>query len=144
MNSILQITSSIAIPLSELRFRTSRSSGPGGQNVNKLETRVELTFDLSHSPSLDDDQRQQLSKALASKLDSHGLLRIAVQHSRSQWENKQLAIERFIHVLQQALKRRKKRIRSTPTAASQELRLQKKKRAGLKKELRKKGRLDDE
>jgi ribosome-associated protein len=127
---------SIEIPLSELRFRTSRSGGPGGQNVNKLETRVELLFDVLRSASLRDDQKQAVLSALASRIDAEGILHISSQKSRSQWENKQLVIERLAALLHSALRVRKKRVKTAPTRGSKERRIQSKKKHSQKKQLR--------
>ena len=143
MSSVLHITSSVQIPLSELRFRTSRSSGPGGQNVNKLETRVELVFDVAGSPSLTDDQKNILFTHLASRIDARGILHISSQKSRSQWENKQLVIEKLVSLLHGALKVRRKRVKTSPTHSSKERRVQSKKKHGQKKTMRK-VRLGDE
>ena len=143
MSSVLHITSSVQIPLSELRFRTSRSSGPGGQNVNKLETRVELVFDVASSPSLSEDQKNVLFTHLASRIDARGVLHISSQKSRSQWENKQLVIEKLVSILHGALKVRRKRVKTSPTHSSKERRVQSKKKHGQKKTMRK-VRLGDE
>ena len=131
------VTHSLKIPFAELQFRTSRSGGPGGQNVNKLETRVELLFDVAHSPCIPEHLRQRLLSNLTSKLDSLGVLRIVVQDSRSQWKNKQLAIERLAVLLKSALKVRKKRISTKPTRTAREDRLRMKKVRGETKRLRK-------
>jgi len=143
VSSVLHITSSVQIPLSELRFRTSRSSGPGGQNVNKLETRVELVFDVASSPSLSEDQKNVLFTHLASRIDARGVLHISSQKSRSQWENKQLVIEKLVSILHGALKVRRKRVKTSPTHSSKERRVQSKKKHGQKKTMRK-VRLGDE
>ena len=143
MSSVLHITSSVQIPLSELRFRTSRSSGPGGQNVNKLESRVELVFDVAGSPSLTDDEKNILFTHLASRIDARGILHISSQKSRSQWENKQLVIEKLVSLLHGALKVRRKRVKTSPTHSSKERRVQSKKKHGQKKTMRK-VRLSDE
>lgn len=143
MSSVLHITSSLQIPLSELRFRTSRSSGPGGQNVNKLETRVELVFDVAGSPSLSEDQKNILLTHLASRIDARGILHISSQKSRSQWENKQLVIEKLVSLLHGALKVRRKRVKTSPTHSSKERRVRSKKKHSQKKTMRK-VRLGDE
>jgi len=131
------VTSSLRIPLTELQFRTSRSGGPGGQNVNKLETRVELLFDVAHSPCIPEHLRQRLLSNLSFKLDSLGVLRVVAQDSRSQWKNKQFAIERLAALLKSALKVRKKRISTKPTKTAREDRLRTKKVRGETKRLRK-------
>jgi ribosome-associated protein len=131
------VTHSLKIPFAELQFRTSRSGGPGGQNVNKLETRVELLFDVANSPFIPEHLRQRLLSNLSSKLDSAGILRVVAQDSRSQWKNKQFAIERLAALLKSALKVRKKRISTKPTRTAREDRLRMKKVRGETKRLRK-------
>jgi ribosome-associated protein len=143
MSRILQVTSSVTIPLPELHFRTSRSSGPGGQNVNKLETKVELLFDVDRSPSLSDEQKHSVHRSLEGRIDDDGILHVSSQRSRSQWENKELAIEKFAALLRSALKPRKKRLATGATRASKERRLHSKKKHGQKKKTRAL-RLDDE
>ena len=133
----IDISPVLHIPLSELDFRTSRSGGPGGQNVNKLETRVELLFDLAHSKSLDEHIRERLMKNLANVLRSDGVIRIVVQDSRSQWKNKQLAVDRLTVLLKSALIVRKKRVSTKPTLTARESRLRKKRMRSERKRLRK-------
>lgn len=135
--SYVIISPQIKIPLSEIQFRTSRSGGPGGQNVNKLETRVELLFDLLHSPSISEHLRHRLQNNLISHLDSNGFIRIIVQQSRSQWQNKQLALGKFSQLLKHALVVRKKRIATKPTRTAKEIRLRIKKGRSEIKRLRK-------
>jgi ribosome-associated protein len=136
VNSKLVITSRLSIPMSEIEFRTSRSSGPGGQNVNKLETRVELLYDVERSSSLTDEQRDLLFSRLKSNIDKEGVLRVVSQESRSQWKNKQEAIEKFVQLLRDALKPRKIRRKTTATPHSREKRLMEKKCVSEKKRMR--------
>jgi ribosome-associated protein len=117
------IRGDLAIPLRELRFRTSRSGGPGGQNVNRTETRVELLFDVAHSASLSDEQRARLLARLQGRLDGEGVLHIVSTATRSQLENRADAIARFQALLQAALRPPKKRFATRPTAAGRERRL---------------------
>lgn len=118
----------VAIPEAEVRFRFSRSGGKGGQNVNKVETKAELLFDVAHSPSLSEAQRGLIGGRLSGLMDADGVLHIVAQESRSQWKNRQLAVLRFTRLLQRALKPVKKRIRTKMSESGKERRLQRKKR----------------
>jgi ribosome-associated protein len=130
----LHISQQVHIPLSELSFRFSRSSGPGGQHVQKSSTRVELLFDVANSPSLTDAQKARVRKRLSGHLDSLGVLHLVSQSERSQWRNRQEALERFQTLMREALKRRKRRKATRPTAASRERRLhQKRRRSEIKR-----------
>ncbi|MEX1140395.1 MAG: alternative ribosome rescue aminoacyl-tRNA hydrolase ArfB [Bacteroidota bacterium] len=140
MNELV-ITHRLSIPFNELILVTSRSGGPGGQNVNKLETRVELRFDIAGSPSLSPDEKAVLAERLRSRLDRHGILRIVSQESRSQWQNKQIVLERFGEIVRNALKPRKKRKPTKPTRNSRELRLKEKR---IRSERKKTRRPEDE
>jgi len=113
--SHIVLSHSLHIPVAELQFKTSRSGGPGGQNVNKLETRVEVLFDVAKSSSISNPIRQRLLDKLTSQLDSSGILHVVAQDTRSQWKNKQLAVERLKDLLKSALIVRKKRIVTRPT-----------------------------
>ncbi len=139
MDSHIELTagrSRILIPRSELQFRTARSSGPGGQNVNKLETKVELEFDIPRSASLTGDQKRILLDRLASRLSSRGVLRVVAQESRSQWTNRESATKKFVDLLEKALRPRKKRLPTKPSSQARERRIREKKRRGEKKRLR--------
>ncbi|HTY39026.1 MAG TPA: alternative ribosome rescue aminoacyl-tRNA hydrolase ArfB [Bacteroidota bacterium] len=136
MTNEYPISSTLSINASEVKFRTSRSSGPGGQNVNKLETRVELMFHVRDSRSLNDDQKSLILHSLQSRIDAAGVLHVSSQKSRSQWENKQQAVAKFVLLLRHALKPARKRTKTRPTLASRERRVQFKKKQGEKKKLR--------
>ena len=133
-DGILQISTGVSIPQAELSFRFSRSSGPGGQHVQKSSTRVELLFDVANSPSLSDEQQARVLKRLAGYVDSAGVLHLTSQSERSQWRNREEVIARFQALMQQALKRRKRRKPTQPTAASREKRLQEKRKKSEKKQ----------
>jgi len=122
MNELV-ITHRLSVPFNELILVTSRSGGPGGQNVNKLETRVELRFDIGHSQVLLPEEKAILIERLHSRLDRHGVLRIVSQESRSQWKNKQIVLEKFTEIVRNALKPRKKRKPTKPSKNSREQRL---------------------
>ncbi|WP_159522297.1 alternative ribosome rescue aminoacyl-tRNA hydrolase ArfB [Sunxiuqinia indica] len=121
---------------SELSFRTSRSSGPGGQHVNKVDTRVELRFNISNSQLLRESQKEILLKKLSKKLTNDGDLIIVSQQDRSQLRNKEIATEKFYSTLQKALRPVKKRKATKPTRSSIEKRINKKKQTGEKKKWR--------
>ena len=137
IESYINISHSLKIPIAELQFKTSRSGGPGGQNVNKLETRVEVLFDVTNSQSIPNHIRQRLLNNLTNQLDSSGVLHVVAQDTRSQWKNKQLAIERLTDILKSALIVRKKRIATKPTHTACEVRLRTKKARSQTKRLRK-------
>jgi len=139
------ISDQLAIPQAELRFRFSRSSGPGGQNVQRSATRVELLFDVANSPSLSDDQRARILQRLAGYIDGAGELRIVSSATRSQLENRADAVARFRLLLAMALRRRKHRVPTKPSASARERRLTAKKgRAEVKSTRRKVGGRDYE
>jgi ribosome-associated protein len=131
----IRITSSCRIPMEELTLRFSRSGGPGGQNVNKRETRVELVFDVAHSSSLGPRQRARAMERLRNRLDSSGRLRIVASQARTQARNRELAIGRFQKVLADALRPPPPaRKPSKPSRGAKERRLESKhRRARLKR-----------
>ncbi len=138
---MLSITPELAIPEPELRFVYSRSSGPGGQNVNKVETRVTLLFDLA-SPSLGPGQRQRLAEALATRVNRAGVLRVVCQRHRTQAANQREAVERFVELLRQALAEPEERVATRPPARVRRRRLEDKRRQAWRKRLR--GRPEEE
>ena len=121
----------------ELVFTSSRSSGPGGQHVNKVSTKVELRFHIPNSGLLNDEEKDILLIKLKNKINSEGELIIVSQDERSQYKNKKKAIEKFYELLQRALTPPKKRKPTKPTQASKEKRLEKKRIIADKKEKRK-------
>jgi len=133
MGKVLEIYPWLKIPDSELEFRFTRSSGPGGQNVNKVSTRVELLFDLAGSPSLDERVRHRLQRKLAGMVDRDGVLHLASQESRSQWKNRVDVVEKFTDLLKKALAPQHRRVATGPTSASRQRRAtQKRARAATK------------
>ena len=134
--NFIQITSRLAIPISEISFRSSRSGGPGGQNVNKVESRVELIYDVKNSPSLTEEQQEKIANSLKNKIDARGILHLTSQRSRSQWENKEIVLKEFSKLLRIAVKTAKKRIRTHPSNAAKEKRLKEKKIISHKKRVR--------
>ena len=125
---VLRITNNLTIPLSELRFRFARSSGPGGQHVNRSATRVELLFDVAGSPSLTQVQRERALKALASYIDSDGVLHLVSQTFRSQLRNREEVVERFQTLMRKAMRVPKRRRPTRPSRAAREKRLASKRR----------------
>ena len=110
--------------IKEFKFQTSRSSGPGGQNVNKVSTRVELRFNVMESQLLTEREKEILQIKLATRISQEGILSIAVQIERSQLRNKQLAIEKFFDLVSKALAPIKKRRPTKPSRGAKERRLQ--------------------
>ena len=132
---MVRITDQLSIPKSELSFTTSRSSGPGGQHVNKVSTRVTLRFDVTNSPSLTLEQKELIFVQLATRISKEGVLRVVSQQTRSQAANRQLATERFVQLLQDALRQKPERKPTKVSAAAKEKRLaDKKHRSHLKRE----------
>jgi ribosome-associated protein len=126
----IRVTRSVVVPRSEIELRTSRSSGPGGQHAQKSETRVEALFDVEASNALSEAQKRRvIAKA-------GPVLRAIAQDERSQLRNKELATERVIESLREALRVPRRRVPTKPSAASRERRLEQKKRRGQVKRLR--------
>lgn len=122
----------------ELQFKAVRSSGAGGQHVNKVSSKVELSFDLINSKGLSLEQKDLLQKNLSTKLTKEGVLLLSSSDSRSQHSNKEKVVLRFFQVLEQGLKVPKKRKATKPSKASIKKRLQNKQSQSHKKKLRKK------
>jgi len=126
----IRVTRSVVLPRAEIELRTSRSSGPGGQHAQKSETRVEAVFDVEASSALTDGQKKRvLAKA-------GPVLRAVAQDERSQLRNKELATERLVASLREALHVERKRVPTKPSKAAKERRLDDKRRRGEVKRLR--------
>ena len=128
--------------LKELNFKAIRSSGAGGQHVNKTSSKIELTFDLENSNSLSDNEKEILKTKLSHKLTKENILILFCEETRSQHRNKDLAIKRFLVLLKMNLIRPKKRRQTKPSKNSVKRKAESKKRVSLKKVLRKKPNLD--
>jgi ribosome-associated protein len=126
----IRVTRGVVVPLAEVELRFSRSSGPGGQHANTAETRVEAVFDVQASGALTHAQKQRV---LA---QAGPVLRAVAQDERSQWRNRELALERLAAELREALRMRRARVATRPTAASHERRLEEKRRRARTKRLR--------
>jgi ribosome-associated protein len=132
----LEVGPSTFIPRAELHVVFSRSGGPGGQNVNKVESRVELLFDVVNSAGLTEEQKSLVAGRLRRRIDAAGRLRIVVQDSRSQWKNRETAVERFVEVLRGALAAPKARKPTRSTAGARARRIEAKKKRGAVKKMR--------
>lgn len=121
------------IPRSELSYKATRSGGPGGQHVNTSSTRVELLWDVEHSPSLDDAQRALVREKLANRIDAEGVLHLAGSEHRSQHQNKEAVTDRLADLVRNALHVPKPRKKTRPTRASREKRLENKRIRAQKK-----------
>ena len=140
--NLLQVNDVLSIPRSELDVRVSRSSGAGGQHVNKTSSRVEIFWNVQASRALSDDQRARLLERLASRLTTEGNIRVVASDMRSQSRNRDLAEERLAEMVRRALVIPKKRRPTRPTKASKEARLEGKKRQSHKKRERQKKSFD--
>ena len=136
MVEILPIRSGLALPLSEIELRTSRSSGPGGQHANVTASRVEASFVVADSETLTAEQRARISSKLGPRVTA------SAQDTRSQHRNRELALERLAGRLAHALEVRRPRTRTRPTRASQKRRIDSKKRRGETKRSRRRPDLD--
>lgn len=129
---VLEISPTITIPITEIVFRFSRSSGKGGQHVNKVSTKAEASFTIEQSPSIPPEIKARLATKLRSRLTSDGSLRVVVQTERSQMANRVKAVKKLETILKNALKEKKKRLATKPTRASKEERLHAKKARSTK------------
>ena len=133
---MIEINRYTALSEEELLFKASRSSGPGGQNVNKLNTRVPLFLDVANSPNLSDRQKMRLRTALSTRMDKHGVLRVVSQKHRTQEGNRRAALERLQQLVAEALKPEPVRKKTKIPTGARERRLREKKRRGALKQQR--------
>jgi ribosome-associated protein len=135
----LDLGDGIIVPAELLRAQTSRSGGPGGQNVNKVESRVTIEVAVDALP-LPDDRKQRIRERLATRINREGVLRVTSQAARSQLDNRDHALARMEELLRDALREQKPRKKTRVTKAAKQKRIEEKKRRGEKKKLR--GRVD--
>lgn len=142
---MIPVTDHISLDESELRWDFVRSSGPGGQNVNKVATAVQLRFDVRHSPGLSPETKKRLARIAGRKMTSDGVLVITARRFRYQERNRMDALERLVALIRQASTVPKRRVRTAPSKAAREERLREKKiRGGKKKERRRAGGLPED
>lgn len=140
---MIPITATISIGESELEERFTRSPGPGGQNVNKVATAVQLRFDAAQSPSLPEGVRGRLIRLAGRRASSDGIITIEAHRFRNRERNREDALGRLVDLIRQAAHKPKPRKKTRPTKASKERRLTEKRKRGLTKKLRSDGRHDD-
>jgi ribosome-associated protein len=133
---MIRINDTLAIPDEEVAFVTSRSGGPGGQNVNKLETRVTLRFDLAASPSLTEEQKARLGERLATRITRAGILHVTAQKHRTQGANRDAALERFAELVGEALREEAPRKKTRMSRAAKARRVEEKRRHSERKRQR--------
>lgn len=131
--NLLAVNESLSIPRTELDVRVSRSSGAGGQHVNKTSSRVEIFWNIAGSRAVSEEQRARLREKLASRLTTEGSIRVVASDMRSQSRNRELAEERLADLVRRALVIPRKRRATKPTRAAKEARLESKKRHSTKK-----------
>jgi ribosome-associated protein len=140
---MISVSPDIVIPEREIVLEFVRSSGPGGQKVNKTATTVQLRFDVGNSPSLPDDVRQRLIRIAGKRITGDGILILQARRYRTQERNRQDAIERLRELIERASRRPKIRRRLRPSLSSKRRRLERKRRQSEKKRWRKPPKLDD-
>lgn len=136
---MIEITPHFSLPEREVSFDFVRASGPGGQNVNKVASAVQLRFDVANSPSLSETVKKRLARLAGSRMTNEGVLVIEAKSQRTQEQNRAEAVERLAALIRRALEKPKKRRPTRPSKAAREKRLQEKKRRGEVKRQRRTG-----
>jgi ribosome-associated protein len=135
---MIEITPTLSIQESEIQLEFVKATGPGGQNVNKVATAVQLRFDVKNSPVLDEAVRQRLYRIARKRISEEGMLIIEAKRFRSQEQNREDALQRLVHLIQEAVKEPKVRRKTRPSPAAKEERLRAKKQRGKIKQWRSK------
>jgi ribosome-associated protein len=133
----IRITHELSIDENEIQEEFIRGSGPGGQNVNKVSTGVQLRFDVRGSPSLPEDVRRRLERLAGKRLTTEGMLLIEAKEHRAQQQNREEALDRLVDLIRKAAERPKERRQTGPTLASKQRRIETKRRRSSTKRLRK-------
>jgi len=133
---MIEIKNNISISEEELVFRFSRSGGPGGQNVNKVNTRVTVLFDAANCESFSDEQKRRILRRLSTRANKNGVIRVISQKHRTQKANRAAAVERLGELLREALKKRRVRKKTAVPERAKQKRLEEKKRRSMLKKQR--------
>ena len=133
---MISIMQGLSIPENEISFSAARSGGPGGQNVNKVSSKVTLAFDVHGSTVLSDSQKRLIAGRLATRINKEGILQVVSQRTRSQDLNRADVLERFAEMIRRALTPQRPRIKTRIPAGAKEQRIEKKRKRGLAKQAR--------